>query len=74
MRSRRDGARATLVSGKLLSTRRHFVLHMLGFVGVATLVYLLLVVLVQLAEPEATLAALVAGATAAAFVNALATR
>ena len=44
---------------------------MLGFVGVAALVYLLLVVLVRLDEPGATLAALVAGAATAALVNAL---
>jgi hypothetical protein len=57
-----------------MSTRRHFVLHMLAFVGVATAVYVLLIVLGRLQESGAVLGALIAGATAAALVNALATR
>jgi hypothetical protein len=56
-----------------MSTRRHFVLHMLAFVTVAMMVYVLLIVLGRLRESGAVLGGLVAGATAAALVNALAT-
>jgi len=55
-----------------MSTRRHCVLHMLAFVGMATLVYVLLDAIVPLGQGRAELGAVVAGATAA-LVNALVT-
>ncbi|MGN6565133.1 MAG: hypothetical protein ACTHMJ_13605 [Thermomicrobiales bacterium] len=54
-----------------MSDQHHFALHLLAFVAVATVTYVLLVMLGGLTTRGATLGGVVAGATAATVVNAL---